>query len=77
MIAHKRIRNGYIIDDRDEPIPYPPPVMFITETITDEDYYPLPADRGKVVQLLEEGGEQKDQEKHPTQGTKENGYAAG
>ena len=58
MIAHKRIRNGYIVDDRVE-IDYVQPLLFITETVTDEDYYvdgKLPGDMGEVVELLEQEG---------------------
>ena len=50
MIAHKRIRDGYIVDDRVY-IDYIGPLLFITETITDSDYYPLPADLGEVIKL--------------------------
>ena len=50
MIAHKRIRDGYIVDDRADPIEFEP-ALFITEVITDEDYYPLPADMGEVILL--------------------------
>ena len=53
MIAHKRIRNGYIVDDRVE-IDYVQPLLFITETVTDADYYvdgKLPGDMGEVVKL--------------------------
>ena len=53
MIAHKRVRDGYIVDDRPALVEYLPPAMFITEVITDKDYYPLPAESGEVVQLQE------------------------
>jgi len=48
MIAH--IRNGYIVDDRPDPIEIDP-MMFYDLIVTDEDYYPLPHERGEVVQL--------------------------
>ena len=49
MIA--RIRDGYIVDDRPDPIEYLEPMYYITESVTDADYYPLPHERGEVVTM--------------------------
>jgi hypothetical protein len=44
-------KKGYIVDKRTEPISHLPPMMLITEVITDKDYYPLPADCGHVIYI--------------------------